>query len=265
MNLSFEIFDMTYGFKFFGYQVRGVCKYAPPSKSATLLEYGKPIQLKANETSELFCFPSTWGATKFQSVTDFGITMYVSNTSDFTIEQALNSFVATAEDNKRSIYLSNKEIGDLTSKSQDGYIYVRFNCSSSISITPDVWNTSDCAMESYLIRPNEEVALVANSQNVTVYRLRYEDFVGYDLIIEWNNAGNVTPYIADTCHFSITTTDSHLVLRPAKNIKRYSSYTVDSASLSTWASRVDADGYLYVRFKANLDGNIVFKTEKPAE
>ncbi len=230
---------------------------------ATVLEYGKPIQLAANETSALFCFPRTWGATQFQSVTDFGVTMYVSNTSDFTIEQALDSFATIAEDNMRSIYLSNKEMGDLTAQAKDDYIYVRFRCVSSVSVTPDAWNASDCAGESYLIRPNEEVALAVNSQNVTIYRLRYEDFVGYDLIIEWNNAGNVTPYIADTCHFSITTTNSHLVLRPAKNIKKYSSYLVDSASLSTWASRVDADGYLYVRFKASMVGNIVFKTDKP--
>jgi hypothetical protein len=227
------------------------------------LEYGNPIQLKANETSALFCFPRTWGATQFQSVTDFGITMYVSNTNDFTIEQALNSFVATAEDNKRSIYLSNIEMGDLTSQAIDDYIYVRFCCASSISITPDVWNTSDCAANSYLIRPNESISVKVNTQN-TVYRLRYADFVGYDLIMKGGGNIDVTIYIADTCNYTLSSTNPHLVLSP-KTIRRTGTSNVTSATLDSWESRVDSDGYLYVRFKAKYTGRITFATEKPAE
>ncbi len=230
---------------------------------ATVLEYGKPIQLAANETSALFCFPRTWGATQFQSVTDFGVTMYVSNTSDFTIEQALDSFTTIAEDNMRSIYLSNKEMEDLTTQAKDDYMYVRFRCASPVSITPDAWNASDCAAgDSYLIKPNEVLSVQKATPN-TIYRLRYVDYVGYDLKIEWLGTGNITTYIADTCSYSLTTTSSRLVLRPAPVIKKFGSYDVDSTALSTWASRVDSDGYLYVRFNAKTVGDIIFTTEKP--
>ena len=230
---------------------------------ATLLEYGKTVQLEANDTEALFCFPRTWVATQFQSVTNYGITMYVSNTSEFTITEALDSFKTIADDNMRSIYLSNKEIEGLTSKSQDDYIYVRFRCASAVSITPDAWMASDCASESYLIRPNEAFSIKANDQN-TIYRLRYEDFEGYDLTIQWAGYGEVTPYIADTCQFAFNSTNSHLVSTP-KKIKKQSSSTIKSDVVNTWALRVDEEGYIYVRFyKATSLGKMIFKTDKPA-
>lgn len=232
---------------------------------ATLLEYGKSVRIAANDTNTLFCFPRTWSATQFAAVTDFGITMYVSNTSEFTTADGANVLdvlVADVEGSTRAIYLSDNEMTDLTKQAKDDYLYVRFRCASNLVITPDSWNASECAGSSYLIKPNEAYSIVKNTSGV-IYRLRYEDYVGYDLTIKWTGTGNVTPYIADTCHYSLTTTSSHLVLRPAPQIKRRGSYTVDAATLDTWASRIDADGYLYVRFSATTNGNITFKTEKP--
>lgn len=229
---------------------------------ATIMEYGNPIRLAANETSALFCFPRTWEATQFQSVTNFGVTMYVSNTSDFTIEQALDSFTTIAEDNMRSIYLSNKEMEDLTKESKDDYIYVRFRCATAVSITPEAWMASDCAGTSYLIKPNDLVSVKKDTPN-TIYRLRYDDFVGYDLTLKWSVKPQIIVYIADACDYSLSST-ANLVLDPAPEIKNRGAYLIDSAMLSTWASRVDADGYLYVRFEANGAGKMTFITDKPA-
>ena len=274
-EMKAAIKNNTGGGLFYGKVISGVSgklvvekiPLAAAQGGATLMEYGKPIQLEANDTNALFCFPRTWTATQFQSVSNFGITMYVSNTSDFTTAEGdvntLNSFVAIAADNMRSIYLSNKEMEDLTKKSKDDYVYVRFRCASAVSITPDAWIASDCASgNSYLIVPNEAMSIEKNNTNI-IYRLRYNDFVGYDLTMKWTGTGNITPYIADTCHYSLTTTSSRLVLSPAPTIKKRASYTVDSASLASWFSRVDADGYLYVRFSATTTGNLTFKTEKP--
>ena len=230
---------------------------------ATLLEYGKSVQIVANDTNALFCFPRTWSATHFEAVTDFGVTMYVSNVPEFTTTQnVLNDYIAQVEDNTRSIYISNKEMVDLTKQAEGDYLYVRFRCASTIAITPNAWDASNCAGESYLINPNEAFAVKTNATN-TIYRLRYADYVGYDMVIKWTGNGDIIPYIADTCNYSLTTTNSHLVLRPAPTIKRRGSYTIDAATLDTWASRVDSDGYLYVRLGAKSIGNITFKTEKP--
>ena len=273
-EMKAAIKNNTGGGLFYGKVVSGVSgklvvekiPLASAQGGAILMEYGKPIQIEANDTNALFCFPRTWTATQFQSITDFGIKMYVSNTSDFTTTEGdantLNSFVATATDNMRLIYLSNKEMVDLTKKSKDDYVYVRFRCASAVSITPNAWTASDCAGDSYLIVPNEAFAIAANNPDI-IYRLRYADYVGYDMIIKWTGSVTVTPYIADTCHYTLSTTNSHLVVRPAAGIKKRESYTVKSATLDTWASRVDADGYLYVRFKATSVGKITFQTEKP--
>ena len=87
--------------------------------------------------------------------------------------------------------------------------------------------------------------------------------MGYDLTIQWAGYGEVTPYIADTCQFAFNSTNSHLLSTP-KKIKKQSSSIVKSDVLSTWESRVEADGYVYVRFyKATSLGKMTFKTEKP--
>ena len=273
-EMKAAIKNNTGGGLFYGKVVSGVSgklvvekiPLASAQGGAILMEYGKPIQIEANDTNALFCFPRTWTATQFQSITDFGITMYVSNTSDFTTAEGdvniLNSFVATATDNMRSIYLSNKEMVDLTKKSKDDYVYVRFRCASAVSITPDAWTASDCAGDSYLIVPNETFSVVANNPDI-IYRLHYADYVGYDLTIKWVGNGTVVPYIADTCRYTLSTTSPRLVLKPAPTIKRLGTYTITSTILDTWASRVDADGYLYVRFKAVTAGKLIFQTEKP--
>jgi hypothetical protein len=115
-----------------------------------------------------------------------------------------------------------------------------------------------------LIKPNINVSVPQNDVDV-FYRLRYADYVGYDLTIKWVGNGTVIPYIADTCLYTFSTTSPRLVLKPAPTIQRLGTYTITSAILDTWASRVDSNGYLYVRFKAILAGKIIFQTEKPAE
>jgi hypothetical protein len=48
-------------------------------------------------------------------------------------------------------------------------------------------------------------------------------------------------------------------------IKKGKTFEIDTAAIASWESRVDADGYLYVRFDSSKKGNIKFAAEKLVE
>ncbi len=233
---------------------------------AILMEYGKPIQLAANDTNQLYCFPRTWGATQFTASTDYLLTMYASPSTQFGISSANGVMRRTCvfglEDNHRALYMSDVEMKSLTSKAEDDYIYVRFVCNTSTMITPDAWDASECANQSTLIKLNTAFTLVARSSN-TIYRMRYVDWDGYDITISWSARSYLPTYIADDCSFTLAQNNSH-VLQYA-NVNPKGSFTISAETVASWASRVDNEGYLYVRFNPTNQGSVTFASTKPEE
>ncbi len=237
-----------------------------PKGDAELLVYGKTITIPANGVNKLYCFPKTWTSTEFASVTEYGVEMYVSNQIDFSAtsedNNVLASYAFNTEGATKMLYLSTKEISDLAAQATDDYIYVRFRSASTISITPNAWNALECLEYSVQIDPNIE-KFVSNNSNATIYRLRYEDFSGYDMTIQWNGNGILPVYVADTCSFALSAQDSHVMLY--NNIARRGSYVVTAATLEEWGTRIGEEGYLYVRFNPSVSSRVSFLTDKPAE
>ena len=233
---------------------------------AILLEYGKSIQLAANDTNTLYCFPRTWTSTAFTSSSDFNIQMYSSPSYDFGIASANGAwrriFVFDKDVDGRLLNISTKEMQVVTSRAIDDYIYVRFVCNAPTTITPNSWETTECANQSTLIRPNAAFAVVARSSNV-IYRMRYQDWVGYDITIQWGGNVKLPTYIADACSYTLSANSTH-VLKYAE-VQPQSSVFIDAATIDTWASRVDEDGYLYVRFNPTNQGSVTFKSTKPED
>ena len=228
---------------------------------ATLLEYGQTVQVN---TDALYCFPRTWTATSFVSSTDFILTMYASPSYDFAFDSQ-DCFVYTFSKNGetgRVLNLSTTEMSSLTGMAKDDYVYVRFACNAPISITPEKWETTECADQSTLIRPNEAFGVFARSSK-TIFRIRYEDWVGYDLSIQWGGSVKLPTYIADACSYTLSSNNSH-VLQYAE-IKSGGTFDISAATIDTWASRVDEDGYLYVRFNPTNQGPVLFASTKPED
>ena len=50
----------------------------------------------------------------------------------------------------------------------------------------------------------------------------------------------------------------------SKTINKKTAYVISAEMVDSWAPRVDADGFLYVRFSSTT-GKITFQTEKPEE
>jgi hypothetical protein len=150
----------------------------------------------------------------------------------------------------------------ITNRATDDYIYVRFVSNASVSITPELWEPSECADQSTLIRPNASFAVVARSSN-TIFRMRHVDWVGYDLTIEWKGNVNLPTYIADACSYTLSPNSTHVLKYvdvPAKG-----SVVIDAATVDSWASGVDEEGYLYVRFNPINQGSVIFKSTKPED
>ena len=164
------------------------------------------------------------------------------------------------EDGQRVLYLSNIEVSALTDNVLDDYVYVRFQSSSAATITASPWLASRCVVNSVLIHPNKTFTIEDNSN--TVYRFKYADFEGYGFVIRWANTRTDLPtFIADTCTFGLTAGDTHVIADAT--IRRGKQWTIEPDVYAGWASRVDADGYLYVCFNSKRVGEVTFECEKP--
>lgn len=231
---------------------------------AILMEKDKPIHISAGDTSTLYCFPRTWEGVHITSTTSSEIKMYTSPSYDFGITNSNGAwrriFVFDMVGVQRELYASDTEMKVVTEKAIDDYIYVRFVCDKKITIVVQDWEQSNCVGKSTLIRPNASFSVQARSSN-TIYRMKYSDWDGYDITIKWGGSVTLPVYIADRCEFSLSSTNAS-VLQYA-SISRKSSYTIKATAVNSWASRVDEDGYIYVRFNPTNQGSVTFETNKP--
>ena len=234
-----------------------------PQGGAKLLEYGVPVDLVANDTT-LYCIPSTWSATQFVSSASVAAKVYFSNTSNFlpldTDENVLNSYFFTLVNDGSDLTLSSREIGILLEESNDNYIYVRFQCAQATIITPYQWDASYCADKSITITSGNRFWVESKSSNNTL-RLRYDDWKGGDMTIYWEGVGRIPTYIADTCYFTLSSSNRRVV--KYNNIMSGAVQTHAIETVNSWESRVDADGFLYVRLNPNSAGYITFTSIKP--
>ena len=234
-----------------------------PKGDAILMQYDQPVEIGANDNT-LYCFPRTWTATQFIATASSATSVYFSNQPDFGASAAdanvLAAYDFDKEDGQRVLYLSNVEVSALTDNVLDDYVYVRFQSSSATTITPSAWVASRCVVNTVLIHPNKTFTIENNSN--TVYRFKYADFEGYGFVIRWANTRTDLPtFIADTCTFGLTAGDTHVIADAT--IRRGKQWTIEPDVYAGWASRVDADGYLYVCFNSKRVGEVTFECEKP--
>ena len=230
---------------------------------AVLLKHGESVQLQAND-NQVYCFPKTWKSTEFLANTQYLMAMHVSNTPNFEPGDAnvISKYAFSKEGNDRLLQLSAGDITALAASASDDYLYVRFVCNKATTLTPSLWNNSSCANNSILIQSGEKISLKTTSTS-TVYRLRYDDWKGYDFSMKWNSYAQLSLYIANACDIMLSSADPHVIW--SKTFNPSASATVTAAELDAWASHVDADGLLYVRVNPKNTGNVTFTSAKPAE
>lgn len=233
----------------------------------TPMQYGKSISLSKNDTNKVFSFPTTWSATQFIAKTEFITTMYISNVPRFGVASANTDwrrvYTFDKENNTRALYLSEEEMQSIAKNAKDGNLYVRFDCNAAVVITPNAWDASDCAKQSTLIKNGDKIGVVARVSD-DLYRMRYEDWAGFNLTLQWNGRTQpVDVYFADNCSFELSKTDPHVIhyLR----INRAGTAVIDPATLEAWKTKTDADGYIYVKAVSTANGNLTITSDKPAD
>lgn len=235
----------------------------PVQGGATLLEYGKPVELQAND-NRLFCFPKKWKGTEFEASTNYLVNMYVSNSPEFTPSandaNVLNTFAFSLQQSSRVLQLSTKDISRLATSATDDYLYVRFQSSKPITITPVLWDASACANQSILLQSGKSFAVPRGSKN-TLYRLPYADWEGFDISVSWNGARALPSYMSGVCDFELSADNPDIV---------YKSYTkgtttIPVADIDLWAPYVGDEGFLFVRFNPSVQAIATFTSTKIEE
>ena len=225
---------------------------------AILLKHGEPVQLKAND-DRVFCFPKTWKSTEFMANTQFIMAMHVSNTPDFEPGDAnvISKYAFSKDDNKRLLQLTTGDIAALGTKATDDYLYVRFVCNKNTTLTPSLWNVSSCVAKTVLIQSGESFVLDVDK----VYRMDYSTWEGNAFNVAWDQRGALSVHVSSFCDVKITDTQKIQIFSvPAK-----STVVVSESAVASWATAVDADGFVYLRLQAGRLGNVIFTSAKPAE
>ena len=228
--------------------------------NAILLEHGKSINLQAND-ERVFCFPKTWKSTEFLANTQYLLDMYVSNTAEFEIDDAnvITKYAFSKEGSGRQLQLSTADISTLGASSSDDYVYVRFQCNSSVSLTPVLWNVSSCVANTILVTSGQTFSVVASSNSV--YRLVYGDWKNYDFTMQWTGNNTLNTSFASYCNFTSTASD----VLYTKSVKKKGSAAIVSSVVDEWGASVEGDGFVYLRLKSSRQGNMTMISSKPVE
>lgn len=231
---------------------------------AVLLEYGVSVQLVANDTNTLFCFPKSWSATEFVSTSRKPISIYFSNIAEFGVQPADVNVLAyydfSSVGDQYELSLSSKEMGVIVDEATDDYIYVRFCSKVATTITAYEWNASDCADKSTMIVSGKTMRIAKKSAN-NILRLRYDDWQGYDIVLNWSGNSTLPTYIADTCAFTLSSSNARVVYY--KSVSKKSVYTISAETIDSWADRVDSDGFFYVRLNPTNQGSLTITSARP--
>lgn len=236
----------------------------PETKGATLLQYDS-IQQASVVNNDFFCFPTRWESVEWIANTRKIVKMYLYTSPELA---PVDSFKFDLQDStRRVLQWSKPEMNLIRKKATSQLLFIRFDCSrEEFKFTPyQLTAASSCVGSSMRLCPGQE-GVIGKSQ---ILRLPYEYIEGYPLQISCVNTSandRQNLFIADTCEFTLrwntNATKKRCVLYKQTNYGG-DTWTVDSATVASWKSRITPDGFLYVRGTA--DGIITITNDKPEE
>ena len=236
----------------------------PETRGATLLRYDQTQIVTVSDTS-FYCFPIDWTTVEWVANTRKIVKLYL-HTSPETVP--IDSFKFDLQDStRRVLQWSKPEMNLIRKKATSQLLFIRFYCSrEEFKFTPyQLTAAASCVGSSMRLCPGQE-GVIGKSQ---ILRLPYEYIEGYPLQISCVNTSandRQNLFIADTCEFTLrwntNATKKRCVLYKQTNYGG-DTWIVDSATVSSWKSRITPDGFLYVRGTA--DGTITITNDKPEE
>ncbi|MBR0196231.1 MAG: hypothetical protein IJQ32_08340 [Paludibacteraceae bacterium] len=236
----------------------------PPGGDATLLKYGEAVNVYSNDTSRLYAIPSSWVKDlRFMTPTDHIFKMYVGTTPSFTLEDAFASYRFDKTDSGHELRLFAAEMSSLQARrlGNENYLYIRFQCADNTTVKPMLWTPSDCEKKAKRIKIGQQFDVAAKSD--VIYSLYYEELRGGEMSVAWTSMQTTCSlYIADTC---VVPNSSSGRVFYVNTVPKNGRVTCPQETVDSWASYVDPDGYLYVRFYSQGKAKITVNSTAPEE
>lgn len=245
---------------------------AQPDGNATLLRYDK-IYPVPSTTQALFAIPRSWNQdVMFSTPTHHVFGMQISTSIAFSEEANQTktyAFERSESGHWRGIIGTDlKALWNQVPSSQH-YLYIRFSCSEATTILPERWNVSQCYTKSanHVVTPGKQISVGTNDK--TVYRFSYADWVGGNMTIKFSLNSYCFAYLADTCEMSLSTSAANepYWLRNNSPMRSTAPLVISAEEIATWADRLDEEGCFYGIFKTQASGSrkLTFTTDAPAE
>ena len=244
---------------------------APPQASATLLRLDRTYALNAHETG-LFAFPKSWDQddtvhTIFTTPTEHLFRMTISTDADFADEHILKVYDFAKDKSGRFQGIYGSEMKAFWKKTKEQYLYVRFDCSEATTITSTKWIVDKCisGTKNYIHSLDTTFEVKRNSTGGN-YRFNYSQWVGGDLEMTFSVANKCSVYVATDCDIAMSTN-----VQTAPNLLYYDRFTtskntitISADEIASWAPRITADGYFYMRIQHVLSGYYSMKIKSNA-
>ncbi len=230
---------------------------ATPDGGATMLRFGMTYPLDANPKT-IYAIPRSWNVdVMFSTPTSHLFSMDISTTAKFDEGDMLKTYSYEKTDNGRWIGISADEMKAHWNKvpASRHYLYIRFACTESTTISPDRWSVSECFTKTadHVLGPGKSLTVGKNS--TTVYRFSYPEWVGGDMTISYAiNSNKCMVYLADTCGMNISSPDASYWLRYKETVKSSQPLVIPAAEIASWADRIGSDGNFYAILYAGDNG-----------
>ncbi len=215
------------------------------------LVYDQSANVRANDINALYAIPKSWtSVTRFYTPTDRIFKMYIGTTPEFGKQDAIATYQFNKSEDGHWFGLTEADMTALRNQATDKYLYVRFECSDNTTVTPSTWTVSDCIGGSTPLEKNTTVAVGARSK--VKYRIYYNDWKEGNITFTWGKTSLCKVLISGSC--DIGTGNGEGIIAYDELKEGHQSYQLTAEEVSNWASSVDADGYIYLRFYTTASG-----------
>ena len=242
---------------------------APPRGKATIMRLDRTYALNANETS-LFALTKSWDNekinSKFTTPTSHVFRMSISTDPDFSEEHMLKSYQFEKNANGHMQGIFGKDMVQFWKNTKEQYLYVRFECSEATTVTPSEWEVSACVKDTKNFLYTQDTTFnIQRNSNGGNYRLIYSQWKSGDMKVTFTSSSGSSTckmFVAKDCDITTSTTAGNLL--KYKQLTAGQPITISQEDVDGWATNVDQDGYIYVRFHHTVSGTNKIRLQSSA-
>lgn len=242
---------------------------APPRSNAIILRLDRTYALNANDTN-LYAITRIWDDdtlnTKFTTPTEHVFRMQIATDPDFSDTHLLKEYQFEKSGTGHWQGIRGTDMKKFWAQTTEQYLYIRFLCTEATTITPSRWSMSNCVTKTKCFLQSLDTSFTVNRNSADFYRIAYEQLVGGDLTMTLSVKDVLKVFFAQDCNITLSE-DAPNLLYFDKFSKTKNKFTISAETIADWASRIDEEGYLYMRLNHNISPKptITIKSKAPAE